>query len=107
MSTPPFALHAEETLEDLMSRMESVDALEDCDLDMIDGVFELEFEDGAKLIINKQEPVQQLWLASPEGPAHFSFNADRGEWENDKTGDTLINTLNRVLSQKTGSPVSL
>ena len=43
MSTPPFALHAEETLEDLMSRMESVDALEDCDLDMIDGVFELEF----------------------------------------------------------------
>jgi CyaY protein len=107
MSTPSFSIHAEQTVEDLMSRLEEIDALEDCDMDIIDGVFELEFDDGSKLIINRQEPVQQLWLASPEGPAHFGYNADTGEWENDKTGESLKGTLERVLSQKTGSAITL
>lgn len=107
MSTPSFSLHASQTIEDLMERLEAIDALDDCDMDVIDGVFELEFEDGAKLIINRQEPVEQLWLASPEGPAHFGFNADSGEWENDKTGESLNGTLERVLSQKTGASISL
>lgn len=107
MSTPSFSLHAEQTVEDLMSRLEEIDALEDCDMDIIDGVFELEFDDGSKVIINRQAPVEQLWLASPEGPAHFGYNAASGEWENDKTGESLTRTLERVLSQKTGSAITL
>lgn len=107
MSTPSFSIHAEQTIEDLMAQLETLDALDDCDMDIIDGVFELEFEDGAKLIINRQEPVEQIWLASPEGPAHFGFNAASGEWENDKTGESLTRTLERVLSQKTGSTITL
>ena len=107
MSHASFALHAEQTVEDLMERLEAIDALEDCDMDLIDGVFELEFDDGAKLIINRQEPVEQLWLASPEGPAHFGYNGDSGEWENDKTGESLTATLERVLSQKTGQAIRL
>ncbi len=107
MSTPSFSIHAEQTVEDLMSRLEEIDALDDCDMDIIDGVFELEFDDGSKIIINRQEPVQQLWLASPEGPAHFGYNPDSGEWENDKTGESLRQTLERVLSQKTGSAITL
>ena len=107
MSIPSFSVHAEQTIEELMSRLEAIEALDDCDMDLIDGVFELEFEDGAKLIINRQEPVKQLWLASPEGPAHFGFDADSGEWENDKTGESLTRTLERVLSQKTGTSIRL
>jgi len=107
MTTPSFALLAEQTIEDLMARLETINALDDCDLDLIDGVFELEFEDGAKLVINRQAPVEQLWLASPEGPAHFGYNTQSGEWENDKTGESLTATLERVLSARTGANIRL
>lgn len=107
MATPSFALLAEQTIEDLMARIEAVDALADLDLDLIDGVLTLEFEDGSKLILNRQEPLSQLWLASPEGPAHYGYDAQAGEWLDDKTGESLLATLERVLGQKVGVPVRL
>ncbi len=107
MSPSSFSVHAEQTLEDLMQRMEALDALSDLDMDIIDGVFTLEFEDGTHIIINRQEPLEQIWLASPEGPAHYGYSEDDAAWLDDKTGEGLIQTLNRVLSQKLDLPINL
>lgn len=107
MAQPSFLLLAEQTIEDLMARIEAVDALADVDLHLIDGVLTVGFEDGSKLILNRQEPVSQLWLASPEGPAHFGYDAAADDWRNDKTGESLLTTLERVLGHKVGKPVRL
>jgi CyaY protein len=107
MADISFSLHAEQTLESLLERMSEFDALADLDMDIIDGVLTMEFEDGGKLILNRQEAASQLWLASPEGPAHFGYDADKKAWLNDRTGESLNDTLNRVLSAGCGEPIRL
>ncbi|SIT65957.1 CyaY protein [Ectothiorhodosinus mongolicus] len=107
MSNASFAVQADEFLEDLVERMSAIDSLADLDADIVDGVLKVEFDDGSKLIINRQEPVRQIWLASPEGPAHYSRSSDGASWEDDKTGEDIYATLNRVFSQKMDEPISL
>ena len=107
MSENSFSLHAEQTLEGLLERMSEIDALADLDMDIIDGVLTLEFDNGGTVILNRQEAAGQIWLASPEGPAHFGYDADRDAWLNDRTGETLTDTLNRVLSAGTGEEIRL
>ncbi len=107
MAELSYALRAEQLLETLLEQFEAVEALEDLDMDLIDGVLTVVFEDGAQLIINRQEPVEQIWLASPLGPAHFDFDAERQQWVNDRDGDTLHQTLEQAFGQKLGIRVEL
>ncbi|AOV16971.1 iron donor protein CyaY [Acidihalobacter aeolianus] len=107
MSEISFALRAERVLESLLERLGDEDALADLDADLIDGVLRVDFDSGAVLIINRQEPVQQLWVASPEGPAHFSYDATRDAWVDDRSGEVLTEVLSRVFSQQTGTQVHL
>ena len=107
MNTASFSVIAEQVLEDIAERLEEVEALEDADIDMIDGVLTVEFEDRTQMILNRQEPTKQIWLASPEGPAHFGQSGSGDEWLNDKNGEELFLVLSRVISNKTGQTISL
>lgn len=107
MAELSFSVQAGEMLETIVEQLEAVPACDDLDMDIVDGVLKIEFEDGGQIIVNRQEPVRQLWVASPLGPAHFSFDADRGAWIDDKTGATLMETLSRALTQKLGDAVTL
>ncbi|MFP4079822.1 MAG: iron donor protein CyaY [Ectothiorhodospira sp.] len=107
MTQPSFALQAEQTLEDLMERMGAVEALADLDMDIVDGVLTVEFDDGGKIILNRQGPVRQIWLASPEGPAHFHLDADRAQWVDERSGEELFTALGRILSGRLGQPIRL
>ena len=107
MAELSFSVQASEMLETIVEQLEAVPACDDLDMDIVDGVLKIEFEDGSQIIVNRQEPVRQLWVASPLGPAHFSFDADRGAWIDDKTGATLMETLSRAFTQKLGAAVTL
>ncbi|WP_018872959.1 iron donor protein CyaY [Thioalkalivibrio sp. ALJ16] len=107
MSQTSFAVFAEQTLDDIQTRLSDQSALDDLDIDLIDGVMTIEFEDGAQMILNRQEAAQQIWLSSPEGPAHFGYSEDEGAWIDDRNGDDLHATLVRVIEQKLGVPVEL
>jgi CyaY protein len=107
MAEVSFPLRASQMLETILEQLEAESACDDLDMDIVDGVLKIEFEDGGQIIINRQEPLQQLWVASPLGPAHFSFDAGRGAWIDDKNGATLMDTLSRAFTQKLGVPVSL
>ena len=105
MAEMSFSVRAAQDLEQLVADLEAIDALEDVDIDLIDGVLTLDFEDGSKVIVNRQEPLRQLWLASPQGPAHFSLSEDGEAWVDARTGATLYATLSNVLSQKLGQDI--
>ena len=107
MAELSFSLHASQTLEDLMGRMEAHDALLDLDMDLADGVLTVVFEDDSRIILNRQEGARQLWMASPLGPAHFGFDPGSGRWIDDKTGEGLIETLERALTLKVGEAIKL
>jgi CyaY protein len=102
-----YAVRAERLLGEVLDQLESQEALEDLELDLIDGVLTLEFEDGTQLILNRQEPLEQIWLASPLGPAHFRFDQQAAHWVDDRTGEALVTTLGRALSQKLGIEIQL
>ncbi|MBV7317267.1 iron donor protein CyaY [Shewanella sp. NIFS-20-20] len=50
----------------------------DVDIDASGGVLQLEFEDGSKIVINKQEPLHQIWVATRFGGHHFEYRD--GQW---------------------------
>lgn len=102
-----FALHAEQTLEALFEYICEYDAISDLDADLIDGVLRIDFDNGAVVILNRQEPLKQLWLASPEGPAHFTYEMQREEWVDERTGESLSQSLSRIFSLQTGIPVTI
>ncbi len=56
----------------------------DIDYEIIGNVMNLEFDDRSQIVINKQEPMQQIWLASKSGGFHFSYIDEK--WICSKTG---------------------
>ena len=107
MADLSFSLRAERSLEEILASMEDCEELDDFDMDIVDGVLTLEFDDGGQVIINRQEPLEQIWVASPLGPAHFAFGSTRDGWFDDKTGEPIFDTLENALAKKLGKPVSL
>ena len=59
-----FGKKIEETLEN-----------QDCDVDCETqgSVFTITFDDRSQIVINKQEPLLELWLASRLGGFHFAY----------------------------------
>ena len=92
-----YATRVSDTLDAIVEQLEAESACDDLDIDIVDAVLTIVFEDGAQVIINRQEPVQQLWVASPLGPAHFNFDGDRGVWVDAKTGMSLMETLSQAV----------
>ena len=107
MTDSSFSMRASQVLEAVLAQMEAESACDDLDMDIVDGVLTVVFADGGQIIINRQEPLQQIWVASPLGPAHFSLDVGRGVWVDDKTGATLMDTLSRACALKLGVPVAL
>lgn len=60
----------------------------DIDYETSGNVMTLEFEDRSQIIINRQEPMKEIWLASKSGGFHFAY-ADQ-QWRCSKTGIELI-----------------
>ncbi len=65
---------------------------QDCDADCeIHGaVFEIFFPNNQQIVINKQEPLLELWLASRAGGYHFHF--ENNEWVT-QTGEKFWDLL--------------
>ena len=107
MTELSYEVRAHRMLETILEQLEAEPACDALDMDIVDGVRKIAFEDGGQIIINRQEPLQQWWVASPLGPAHFSFDLSRNAWVDDKNGATLMDTLSRALTQKLGVAVRL
>ena len=86
-------------------------ALERCGLDLdlepkADGVLEVGFADGSKVIINRHLAAREIWVAARSGGMHFSHDGD-GRWIARRDGSELYATLSRVLTEYAGEAVTL
>ena len=59
-------------------RLDDWDGDSDIDCEINGGILTLSFENGSKIIINRQEPLHQVWLAAKQGGYHFDLKD--GEW---------------------------
>ena len=68
---------------------EAIDDSEaDIDYEVTGNVMTLEFEIRSQIIINRQEPMKEIWLASKSGGFHFAMV--ESQWTCSKTGLELI-----------------
>ena len=69
------------------------------------GVLELEFADGARMVINRHSAAREIWVAAKSGGFHFRHDA--GRWLDTRTGGELFAALSRLVSAQSGTPVIL
>ena len=77
----------------------------DIDFEISSGILELEFENGSKIIINRQSANQELWVAARSGGFHFIWKDSR--WRNTRDGSELFASLSHCASDQAGQPVEL
>jgi CyaY protein len=105
MNDSEFNLRAAETLQRIEEAVEASGA--DIDFESSGEILTLEFENGTRVIVNRQGAVKQLWVAAKSGGFHYSFDAAHGEWRNDQNGNELFAELSRLVSEQAGRPVRL
>ena len=79
----------------------------DIDYDNSGGILTLEFENDSRIIINKQTPLSQLWVAARSGGYHFDYDDDSASWRLQGRGDELFDCLGRYCSEQAGESVTL
>ncbi|HHX34511.1 MAG TPA: iron donor protein CyaY [Gammaproteobacteria bacterium] len=69
----------------------------DIDIENSAGILTLTFENQHQLIISRQEPLKQLWLADRTGGFHFDYDSKQAAWCCAGTEQTLAQMLNEIL----------
>ncbi len=67
----------------------------DFDYLVAEGVFTFDFDNGTKVIISRQTPVSQIWLATVSGAFHFSYDEASKQWLESSSKEEFL----AVLSQ--------
>jgi CyaY protein len=97
MDNKDFSLLAQTALGRIQS------GLENADLDFetpADGILEVEFEDGSKMIINQHNVAQEIWVAARSGGFHFRPTEDG--WKDTRDGEDLFTKLANLIGQQGG-----
>jgi CyaY protein len=79
----------------------------DIDYDNAGGILTLEFDNASRIIINKQTPLSQLWVAARSGGYHFDYDSGAECWRLQGSGEELFSCLGRYCSEQAGTEVVL
>jgi len=77
----------------------------DIDTESTAGILTLEFDNGSKIILNRQGPTQEIWVAAKSGGYHYRL--DNGAWRNTRDGSELLSSLSTFISQQSGEDIRL
>lgn len=75
----------------------------DIDVENTGGILTLTCPNGSKVIINRQGPTQEIWVAARSGGFHCGRAGD--DWVCNTTRETLPALLSRVLTEQTGEAI--
>lgn len=75
----------------------------DVDLENSGGVLTVRFDNGSQLILSRQVPIRQLWLAARSGGFHFDYDEQSERWICDTSDELLGEMLVRVTLEQSGT----
>jgi len=85
----------------VLARLESSLADEESvDVDLESGILTIECPDGSKVIVNRQTPNREIWVAARSGGFHFAWRD--GAWRDTRSKDELFTSLARILASQAG-----
>ncbi|HZZ93520.1 MAG TPA: iron donor protein CyaY [Usitatibacter sp.] len=97
MTESDFHRAVEAILARIERSLEDADAL---DVDVEAGVLTVTCGDGSRIIVNRQTPNREIWVAARSGGFHFTLR--EGEWRDTRSGDELFASLARLLASQAG-----
>jgi len=98
-----FHQRVDAVLEALELSLDNKDA--DVDTEINGGILTLEFADRSKVIINRQTPNREIWVAARSGGFHFRF--DGAGWRDTRSSESLESLLSRVISEQSGDVIPI
>lgn len=98
-----FSKRAERTLRAIEAAID--DAAIDCDAQRQGPVLTVEFDDGAKIIVNEHAAAQEIWVAAKSGGFHYRWRD--AAWYDTKSGEELFGALSRLIGAHAGQSVEL
>ncbi|MBE8597301.1 iron donor protein CyaY [Xenorhabdus sp. BG5] len=100
MNDSEFHQLADQLMFHIEEQLDNYDGDTDIDYETNGGVMTLSFENGSKIIINRQEPFHQIWLASKNGGYHFDYRDS--QWICDRNGHDFISMLAQAITEQSG-----
>jgi CyaY protein len=101
MSDSDYLSRAEAVLAAVEAALDDIDA--DIEAERNGNVLTLEFENGSKIIVNLQPPMQEVWIAAKAGGFHFRYID--GEWRDTRNGTEFYAALSDYATQQASEPV--
>ena len=102
MNETEFTTISNEILEGIASAIDRANLDIDCSFKG-EGILEIEFDDGTKLVINRNTPVREIWVAAPSGGYHFRAAGVR--WVDTRDGVELGARISELLKASTGQEI--
>lgn len=88
----------------LLAVEEAIEKLDlDLDYENHGGLLSISFPDRSKIIINKQPPLHQLWVATKFNGHHFEYQ--NGVWIDNRSGAEFWQLLSDAASKQAGVAV--
>jgi CyaY protein len=77
----------------------------DIDYETSSSILTLSFTNGSQIIINRQAPLKQIWVACKQGGFHFDHDSDSQQWL--CNGKELFTALSEYSTVQAGLPIKL
>ena len=92
-------------VDDVLARIESsVEVSEALEVDLESGILTVTCPDDSRVIVNRQTPNREIWVAARSGGFHFTWR--EGEWRDTRSGEELFASLSRILSMQGGENIA-
>jgi iron donor protein CyaY len=109
MDEKEFQKRCDTAFEQLRRRLEEVGDERGFEVEGGSGKIEVLFEDEdeTRFVISPQTPVRQIWISALTTSFKLSWSDSAGAFVLEKTGETLMQLMGRILTEQLGSPVSV
>lgn len=77
----------------------------DIDYETAAGILTLTFENASQIIINRQAPLKQIWVACKQGGFHFDYDEDAEQWL--CNGKEIFAALSEYCSHQADQTITL
>ena len=92
-------------VDEILARIErAAEASAGVDSDLEAGILTLECPDGSRIIVNRQTPNREIWVAARSGGFHFAWKD--GAWRDTRSGAELFASLGEIVRSQAGEGLS-
>ena len=103
-----FSQNYDTTIRDIESQLSDlIDSGQSFDLDRRGDVLTIEFEDGEKIVITPQAPLEQLWISANYAGHRFNWSESDNAWLNEKGGERFLAFLAQAINEHVTDPITL